>query len=383
MAEFRHIDLRLVRPTFDSGLTDLILELDHLRKKQLDGSTPSTTFRQLKGIFHMLESIGSARIEGNNTTVLEYIETKIGATPVSSTEEGLVREIRNMEQCLEFIDRVGHEAKINRAFISELHKMVVDSLQLRPHGEGDETPGVYRTNAVRIKNSELVPPEPIAVGDYMDELFGFINQDDPAKYNLLKIATAHHRFTWIHPFNNGNGRTVRLLTYAMLVKYGFDVSKDRILNPTAVFCSKRESYYDFLSGADSGEDAAILRWCEYVLAGLKEEIEKIDRLLDYSYLKESVLFPALDLSLESKHITETEYRVLKRTIELRVVTADSLRDLLPARHSSERSRQIGKLIDKKMLAPTKERGRSYVLCFNNNYLLRGVIRALDKADFLP
>lgn len=217
----------------------------------------------------------------------------------------------------------------------------------------------------------------------MDELFGFLNKDEPAKYDLLKIATAHHRFTWIHPFNNGNGRTVRLLTYAMLIKYGFDVSKDRILNPTAVFCNKRERYYDYLSGADSGKDAAILKWCEYVLRGLKEEIEKIDRLLDYSYLKESVLFPAIDLSLESKHITDTEYKVLKRTIKMQVVTADNLRDLLPARHSSERSRQIGKLINKKMLAPVKERGRSYVLCFNNNYLLRGVIHSLDRAGFLP
>jgi hypothetical protein len=37
-----------------------------------------------------------------------------------------------------------------------------------------------------------------------------------------------------------NGRTVRLFTYAMLVKTGFNVNVGRIINPTAVFCSYRK-----------------------------------------------------------------------------------------------------------------------------------------------
>ena len=76
-AVFKHYDLKLVEPTFASALTDLIIELDHLRKKQLGGSTHPKVFFQLKHIFHTLESIGSARIEGNNTTIAEYIETKL------------------------------------------------------------------------------------------------------------------------------------------------------------------------------------------------------------------------------------------------------------------------------------------------------------------
>ncbi len=76
-AKFTHYDLKLIEPSFGSSLTDLIIELDHLRKKQLGGSTHPKVFFQLKYIFHTLESIGSARIEGNNTTIAEYIETKL------------------------------------------------------------------------------------------------------------------------------------------------------------------------------------------------------------------------------------------------------------------------------------------------------------------
>ena len=75
--KFKHFDLKLVEPSFESKVTDLIIELDYLRKKFLGGSTPPYIFFQIKHIFHMLESIGSARIEGNRTTILEYIETKI------------------------------------------------------------------------------------------------------------------------------------------------------------------------------------------------------------------------------------------------------------------------------------------------------------------
>jgi len=61
--QFKHYDLTLVEPNFKSNLTDLIIELDYLRKKPLGGSTPVKIFFQLKHLFHTLESIGSARIE--------------------------------------------------------------------------------------------------------------------------------------------------------------------------------------------------------------------------------------------------------------------------------------------------------------------------------
>lgn len=61
-AKFSHHDLKLIEPLFGSTLTDLIIELDYLRKKPLGGSTHPKVFFQLKDIFHTLESIGSARI---------------------------------------------------------------------------------------------------------------------------------------------------------------------------------------------------------------------------------------------------------------------------------------------------------------------------------
>ncbi len=42
--KFIHYDLKLVEASFGSTLTDLIIELDYLRKKQLGGSTHPKVF---------------------------------------------------------------------------------------------------------------------------------------------------------------------------------------------------------------------------------------------------------------------------------------------------------------------------------------------------
>lgn len=205
--QFKHYDLELVEPSFKSPLTDLIIDLNHLRKKQLGGTTPVKIFFNLKSIFHIMESIGSARIEGNNTSLLEYIETKLeepNDVPIG------VREIQNIEKAMDFIEENINNHPINRFFISEIHKMIVDGLPASHKGEGDKTPGQYRKSNLKITKSKHIPPDWTQVEEYMAELFNFIKQDDSPKFDLLKIAVAHHRFVWIHPFGNGNGRTVRL-----------------------------------------------------------------------------------------------------------------------------------------------------------------------------
>ena len=379
-ATFNHFDLKLIEPDFGSSLTDLIIELDYLRKKQLGGSTHPKVFFQLKNIFHKLESIGSARIEGNNTTIAEYMETNLSDRKQFS--EG-IKEIQNIEKSMAFVEENIVDYPISRALISEMHKMIVDELMPPPQGEGDSTPGQFRQVNLEISKSTHKPPEWLKVNEYMEELLDFVNREDSPKYDLLKTAIAHHRFVWIHPFRNGNGRTVRLFTYAMLVKVGFNVNVGRIINPTAVFCSNRNDYYSYLSAADNGTRAGMLSWIEYVLKGLKEEIEKIDKLSDYEFLRKEILMPSINLSLERKYITDLESKVLKRAVDLQVISAADVKSIFPGKVDSEVSRQIKKLIDQKMLTQEKEGGRKYVLRFDNSYLLRSIIQLLGDKGFLP
>lgn len=377
--KFTHFDLRIVEPNFGSKLTDTIIELERLRApRRVKSRVHPFVFSQLKSIFHTLESLGSVRIEGNNTTLSDVVEKTIDGTIESSTEEKM-KEFLNNQQALEFLESHASEGSlIDRTIISELHKRTV--MGLDPSQEGDQTPGQYRSHEVTIKKSLHKPPLAVKVPEYADELISFINSQREQKYKLLATAVAHHRFAWIHPFRNGNGRTVRLLTYAMLMSQGFAVN--HILNPTAVFCNSRDEYYEMLAKADEGTDEGILTWCEYVLTNLLDEIKKIDKLLDYDYLIPNILIPALTYALERKSISKEEFEILKIAVQKGEIVAGDINSVLKKEYHSQVSVYIRKLKEGGLLANAPGKQRSYVVSFANNHLLRGFIEILRHGNFI-
>lgn len=381
MVRFIHTDIKLITPEFDSELTDLLFDLNGLRERTLSGTTHIEVFFQLKSIFHTLESIGSARIEGNNTTISEFIESKIENREYVDEQ---IQEIRNIENCINYIEDDSKGITINRRFFSDLHKMIVKDLTPPPNGEGDMTPGIYRNHSVEIVGSLHKPPETEEqVVEYMEELCDFVNTPLPLKSELLKISLAHHRFMWIHPFGNGNGRVGRLFTYALLVKGGFNVHVGRILNPTAIFCNDRNEYYNYLSEADKGNTKGLTSWCTYVLNGLKLEIDKIDRLSDYSYLKSSILIPAIEHSKKMGYIDKKEYKILRFILEKQRVQNSDLRSIFKDSHEGSISRFIRNLKTKGMIMSEENNSRKYHINFINNLLMRGVIIKLDDEGFVP
>ena len=377
---FKHTELRLVTPEYDSDLTEIVMKLQYLRRHTLGGSTPPPIFFQLKALFHMLESLNSTRIEGNRTTIAEAIEARI--EPQSQESESL-REIHNNEAAMRFIEeQIVGATRISKGFVRELHKMVVDGLSPPPNGEGDRTPGQFRKGNVSIARSTHQPPDIAVLQDYLDEFFVFINDPPDQKLDLLRIAIAHHRFAWIHPFNNGNGRVVRLITYALLISRGFDVRTGRILNPSAIFCSDRDHYYDMLGCADLGTDEAILTWCQYVLQGLFDELSKIDKLVDYDFLRDRILKPAIAHCRVSHIISEVESDILLIAVEKTIFQASDVATVLPTRHPSQRSRVLRHMREKRLIEPVKKNGRKYVIRFSNSLLTRGFIQALASEGFI-
>lgn len=378
MPQFFPHDLRLLNPSFSSPLLDVLTDLEHLRRLEMKPSTPAPVFSQLKQVFHLLESLASARIEGNHTTLADYVEAKVSAT--DGTADAM-QEIANIEQAMDAVEEsVSPGVAISEHLLRGLHAMTVQGLER----EGDKTPGAYRTTPVRIAQAEHLPPDAPQVPAFMQELVAFVNHDDPPKYDLMKVALAHHRFAWVHPFGNGNGRVVRLFTYALLIKYGFRVSGEdgRLLNPAAVFCADRERYYAMLSQADSGSDEALEAWCTYVLTGIRDELRKLDRLADYGNLTAEILLPALAHARDRQLITAVEEAVLKIAVKGRIVKSADLAQALPGMAGPQRTYQIRKLVNAGMLRPIQADARQYTLGFSNSLLLRGVVRALTDRGFV-
>ena len=367
-------------PDFKSRLTQLIFDLEHLRDRDVKGTTPAWLFFDLKDIMHQLESLTSARIEGNRTTIMSVVENIIeGSKP---TKDESLLELKNIQQAIQFIESNVGTAKIDRAFICELQKIVVKDLVR----DGSKFAGKYRPGEVKITQSAHTPPNHLQVPELMDELVTFINEDNEPQYDLLKTAITHHRFTAIHPFDNGNGRTVRLLTYAMLTKQRFIDDKGfRLLNPSAIFCMDRQKYYNNLAAADIGGEKNTLAWCEYVLDGIKIEIEKIDKLLDANFAIDNIIIPSLRIALEKKQITDIEYEILRYATKKSPFQVRDIQYLFGPNPSDRvaASRAVRQLKDQNFVMVHPNYKQRYVLRFSNNYLLRGVMQQLDKHDLLP
>lgn len=378
MSQFVHHDLRLLNPKFDSSLLDVLTDLEYLRRLQLQGTTPFGVFLQLKHVFHVLESLASARIEGNHTTLADYVESKVSD---GSPHGEQLREIENIEKAMRQVEESVEPGEVMpENLLRALHATTVAELTK----EGDRSPGAYRIAHVRIAKADHVPPDAVRVPEYMTELINFVNRADRPKYDLMKVALAHHRFAWIHPFGNGNGRVVRLFTYALLIKYGFQVTAaGRLLNPAAVFCADRNKYYAQLANADSGTDEALEAWCTYVLTGVRDELRKVSRLTDYDHLQNAILLPAVTHARQRQSITAQEEAVLSATIKAGTVKAGDLEAVMPGLNMNQRTYQIRKLVENGMLQPIKPGARQYSIGFTHNHLLRGVVHSLRNEGFIP
>ena len=155
-----------------------------------------------------------------------------------------------------------------------------------------------------------------------------------------------------------------------------------LLNPTAVFCNDRDLYYARLAEADSGTREGLEAWCSYVLQGILTELRKVDRLTDFGYLREQILIPALAYARERELITKQEEQILQAAVNAGIAKAADLAVAMPNLNAAQRTYQIRKLVERKMLQPLAEGSRQYSIGFSNNYLIRGVIRTLSAEGFI-
>ncbi len=367
--------------SFDSDLSRAVIELERARANLGNGSTPPIVFFQLKELFQLLTSIMSARIEGNRTSLLDAVTGAIrerASSPGEHPNDG-VAEILNIQKGINFIDAHVQSSPLNHLFVRELHRIVVSDLVR----EGDRTPGAYRIGVVTIGQSRHQPPFPSDVLAHMSTLLDFANEDVEPHKQLLQTAIVHHRFLWIHPFGNGNGRVARLLTYAMLVKQGFTTTTGyRALNPTAVFGADRHSYYDNLERADALTNDGIIAWCTYVLQGLNTDLGRLARLADGRFVLTELLLPAIGRLQDSGRLTSGEAAALRIVAEKTTVKAVDLEPAIPG-SASTRSQAIRKLVERGLLTPTEEGRRTYRLVFAPSDLTVHIVRQLDHAGFLP
>ena len=370
------LDLKLPEIPFDSDLLELIMKLEVLRNRLAPLEIEPRLFLQIKQIFHMIESLQSARIEGNRTTISDYVTSKFEKTSGMDN----IREINNIEEALAYVNecfKTDKNFKISSWFIKELHSIITKDLKT----EGSKESGKFRSCNVKIKNALHTPPESYLVTQYMEELVKWINEEGKMQQQLLKIAIAHHAFTWIHPFDNGNGRMSRILTYAMLKQYGFDMAY--LLNSTAVFCIDRNKYFDMLQKADENTDDGKRIWCSYVLNGLYNEMSKVSKLMQKQFFTEKIVMPAINRAYELHFINNDYKKVLELSINKDLIKSKDIQQIFSKEKTTRQvTHLITKMVEAGLLQRTDAKARTYVINLLCKDLTRGLIESLYKEQFI-
>ena len=371
------LDLSLPQISFDSNLVELITKLEVLRHQIAPLEISVNLFVQVKQIFYMIESLQSARIEGNRTTISDYVASKFE----NKSELDNIKEINNIEEAINYINKCFSEDEnfqISNKFIKELHYIVTKGLK----AEGSKESGKYRSCNVKINKAAHIPPNPIVVASFMEELIDWINRNDMIQMQLLKVATAHHKFTWIHPFDNGNGRMSRLLTYAMLRQYGFDMSY--LLNSTAVFCMDREKYFKMLHMADLNTNEGKIKWCEYVLNGLYREMFKVSQLMNKHFFVERIVKPAINRAYNLHFINDEYKKILELALNKNdgIIKSKDIQSVIKEKTPRQISHLINKMLNARLLQKLESNNRIYTLNLMCKDLATGVIDSLYKENFI-
>ena len=76
----------------------------------------------------------------------------------------------------------------------------------------------YRSDAVYIRGSRHIPPQPSVVREAMPALFDLIGGEAEA---AVQAVLGHWMLGYIHPFPDGNGRLARFLMNTLLASGGY------------------------------------------------------------------------------------------------------------------------------------------------------------------
>ena len=181
-------------------------------------------------------------------------------------------------------------------------------------------PGMHRDGAVQV--GRHIPPLPENLGVFLQR---FNEAYDLRKLSRLQhiiaIAASHHRYLWIHPFYDGNGRVVRLMSYAALknARVGSE-----LWSVARGLARQKEKYKSLLEAADehrrgdldgrgSLSQKALIDFCTFFLKVCIDQVEYMSKLLDFKTLSERMRIHIEEM-IAMKQLPKGSYSLMREAL---------------------------------------------------------------------
>jgi cell filamentation protein len=148
----------------------------------------------------------------NDDNTPEVGDNLLGLTTPEQINEAEAKGVIEGEK---FILKLDEDIEISANLILQINKVAFGYL----YGWA----GTWRDKKVQV--GAFLPSDPVQIPNLMyqfaDELkYKIVNSLDKEAH-VTTLAYCHHRMVYIHPFNNTNGRTARLLTNLVAYKFGY------------------------------------------------------------------------------------------------------------------------------------------------------------------
>lgn len=256
--EDRNIDLASITPLYDTWKK---------AKERLEESSPAglTEFtdrlvRRLSIETGILERLYDLDRGTTEVLVAEgFVEELISRSSTDIDPARLIDILRDQEAAIQLVmDCVAGNRDLTKSVIHELHSILMNHQETtRAINQFDKKidilliKGQYKEHQNNPKRPDETIHEycpPIHVESEMDNLLLWLSEyqdEDP----VVTSAWFHHRFTQIHPYQDGNGRLARALTTLILLRSS--------LLPVVIDRDHRSEYIRSLEAADNGNLAAL------------------------------------------------------------------------------------------------------------------------------
>ena len=334
----------------------LIAQIDTVKNSfAITGKILPQTISRLTNSVIITSTGASNRIEGNklSDSEVEKLYKNLRIKKFKTRDE---QEVAGYLECLETVFENFSDIRISESWILGLHD------QMLQHSEKDlRHKGQYKfgSNRVEAKDNKgnLVgvifdPTPPHLVKKEMQELISWFNEakKEKLKHPLILIANFIFEYLAIHPFQDGNGRTSRLLTNLLLLKFGYDFTK--IISHEKLIESSKASYYLALNKTQKtwkSKHEDVSEWLIFFLKIINQQAQKALKILQGETVEHLLSSKQLALWQWAQNLPNKEF-ARKDAIEALGFPARTIESI------------IKKLLDVKKLTKTGEgRGVKYNL----------------------
>lgn len=205
-----------------AGLADLAVDLA-AKSAGFRRSLPDGIVKALADLVRSMNCYYSNLIEGHDTHPIDIERALKNDYSNDPRKRDLQREAKAHIAVQRWIDEGNLRGRaVSAEGLHEIHRRFCELLpedmlwveEPDTHERLPVVPGELRRRDVRV--GRHVPVSPGALPRFLaqfEKVYSRVGKTDA----ILAAAAAHHRFLWIHPFLDGNGRVTRLMSHAMLL----------------------------------------------------------------------------------------------------------------------------------------------------------------------